>query len=116
MSVTFTAYNPTTEEFVSDSEELEVNVSNANAATLLEVLGLDTIELMGAESAEGFLGRVLMASAVSPEDAGIPAHVAVGNPRWIEGGRRPGYIQERLEQLRTLAEFARSGQAQITWA
>ena len=114
MSVTFTAQDPTTGEFVS-TEAMEINMANGNAATVLEVLGLDAVELMGGEPADAFLGRVLMAMAVSPEDAGVPAHTAVDNARWIECGRRPGYVQERLEQRHALAEFAKGLGAEVCW-
>ena len=39
-----------------------------------------------------------------------------GGPRWIEGGRRPGYLQERLEQLRQLADWAiANGADEVSW-
>lgn len=119
MSVTFSAYSPATQQFVAD--ELAVNMANANAAHVLDVLGFGEDvragDLCGTVSGEDFLGRVLMALAVSPADAGIPAHEdhTAGGMLWIEGGRPEGYTQERLGQLRELAEDARDRGCSITW-
>src|SRR5215471_8779357 len=104
----------------------EVNVSNANAAALLELLGLrpdgepvgtlpvldlpDFGELMGQCPGEDFLGRVLTARAFldARGDEGTPAHVLSGGPGTgsamvVECGRAPGYFGDRLAQLENLA-------------
>ncbi|MBM0201816.1 hypothetical protein JNW90_00935 [Micromonospora sp. STR1s_5] len=99
-----------------------VTVANANATTLLAALGYAVNEddewqdLSGAAAADEFLGRVLVALAVAPADAGVPEHTALTNPRWIECGRRPGYLQDRLEQLRVLAETCQDAARRLTWA
>jgi hypothetical protein len=113
VSVTFSAYNTTTHEFEAD--ELSVNMANANAAHVLSALGLDTMDLAGGEPAETFLGRVLMALAVAPADAGVPAHT-VGSERFIDCGRSVGYLQERLSQLHELALSAKEHGCEISWA
>lgn len=97
-------------------DDPSVNMSNGNAAHLLATLGFDTDELLGSTSAEDFLGRVLVALAVAPIDAGIPAHdISEGGAQVVNCGRPEGYTQHRLDQLRTLAEFARSHDANVSW-
>ena len=120
MTITFSAYNATAERFEAD--HLAINLSNANAAHVLDALGFgDDVragDLCGTVDGEDFLGRVLMADAVSPEDEGVPSHeiARAGNAQWIEGGRPPGYLQDRLAQLRDLAQAATEGGYQVTWA
>ncbi|WP_431976005.1 hypothetical protein [Micromonospora haikouensis] len=97
----------------------EVNVSNANAWRLLDALGYladeEDPELSGEADAELFLGRVLLALAVAPADAGIPSHTRLDNPRVIDLGVCPGYLQERLARLRELAEACHTAGRQVTW-
>jgi hypothetical protein len=90
----------------------DVNLSNTNARLLLEALGFTDDELYGELNGELFLGRILLAEAVSPVDAGRPT-VRTGN--FVECGRDEGYLQHRLAQLRTLAEWAHLHGATITW-
>ena len=117
MSVTFTAatrtfcpeFNANLLVACPEAEDLEINVSSANAVVLCDALGINLAEegWCGSLPAEDFLGRVLVALAVQPSDEGIPTHeVPTGGVRWIECGRRPGYIQDRLAQLHELAEWA----------
>lgn len=104
------------------SPEPELNVSNANAATLLDVLGIgvpsgedeETAEdrYCGVMAAEDFLGRVLIAQALSPVDAGVPA-TRSGN--WVDGGRAEGYVNDRLDRLRTVASRAVELGVPVTW-
>lgn len=98
-------------------EDPEVNVSNANASTLLDVLGIQVGERFedrccGMLDAEDFLGRVLVARAVNPVDAGVPA-VSEGN--FIDCGRSEGYVDVRLEQLQVVAEFAVRAGLRVHW-
>lgn len=90
----------------------DVNVSNGNARVVLDALGFVEDDLYGELDAELFLGRILLAEAVSPVDAGRPT-VRTGN--FVECGRDEGYLQHRLSQLRSLAEWARLHDATITW-
>jgi len=106
-----------------------VNVSNTNAVHLVAVLGYldpawntggedDFPELCGQDSADSFLGRVLLAICVNPADAGIPAHEvgsAFSEGSVIDCGRPAGYTDARLEQLRTLAEWAVTRGRCIQW-
>lgn len=113
MSVTFAC------EFAP--EALQINMSNTNAFRVCEALGIDLAAdgWCGDMPAEAFLGRVLLALAVAPTDEGMPSyeHTRVGTgPRVIEGGWRPGYLQERLEQLHALGEYAITMRSEVWWA
>ena len=103
--------------FYSNGIDSEINLSNVNAARVLETLGYDLGDLTGEDTAGAFLGRVLVALAITPVDAGVPSTVSGGGNglTWIDCGRREGYLQERLVQLHELAETAPSG-AVISWA
>jgi hypothetical protein len=45
----------------------------------------------------------------------VPWHSLTPSGHQIDCGRRPGYLQQRLHELRTIAEFARTHQRRITW-
>ncbi|WP_206663661.1 hypothetical protein [Prescottella subtropica] len=108
-------YGAGIESVTADGDDApEVNMSNTNAVMLLDLLGLDT-EGFGDCPADDFLGRVLVASALSPADEGVPAHAVGGNPRMIDCGRRPGYIQERLGDLHRLAAWAVENGRTVQW-
>lgn len=114
------------------AEDIEVNVANANAVRVLDVLGLrgpGSEELAGQCDAQDFHGRTLLALAILPEDEEMPAYqlqpgeqsdvvralVGDGATVW-QGSRRAGYLQDRLRQLAELAEFcARHGHL-VLWA
>lgn len=117
MSVTFAAIDATTFEFAADIED--INMNNANAAFVLESLGfaedVAAGDLCGTVPAQDFLGRVLAALALSPGDEGVPAHT-VGSDRFIDCGRRPGYLQDRLAGLHELALAAQFRDLSVTWA
>ncbi|MFJ4879885.1 hypothetical protein ACIP93_32425 [Streptomyces sp. NPDC088745] len=98
--------------FFADFTDEPVNMANANAARVLDVLGYGYDELCGDAEAEDFLGRVLVALAVAPADAGRPATVD-GNV--IDCGRPAGYTQTRLEELRELAEDACARRLRVAW-
>lgn len=90
-----------------------VNMANTNASMVLDLLGHDTNELYGSESGEEFLGRVLIALGLTPEDEGRPT-VVDGN--LTECGTPPGYKHSRLNQLHELAVHAVNAKTTITWA
>lgn len=128
MSVTFSAatrafrpeFNAEVIMDVPEAEELSVNMSSSNAAHVCASLGLDLEDLgwCGSLAAEDFLGRVLVALAVLPVDAGMPRHELPREPgtvRWIECGRPEGYAQDRLGQLRELADWAIAHGAEISF-
>lgn len=96
--------------FTPESAGPNVNMANGNAAEVLDLLGYPTDEPEGEATAEDFLGRVLLALAlldVSTDDEhGRPT---VHDGRWVEVGRRPGYLAERLHQLHEIATAAQGG-------
>jgi hypothetical protein len=103
MSVTFSA-----DDLDWDSQ-LAVNMSSSSAATVASTLGidLDAEGWCGDMPAQDFLGRVLVALALSPLDEGMPCYEVPGTgARMIQGARRSGYLQERLAQLHELAVWA----------
>lgn len=102
----------------------EINVSNANASTLLNVLGLfgDDEDFSdccaGSVEAEDFLGRVLTGLALAPVDAGRPVtvDVAPGGTTLIDCGRPDGYVQSRLTELHDLATRAVAAGTNVSWS
>lgn len=126
MSVTFDAATRTfCPEFNADllraipaADELAVNMSSSNAFRVCQSLGID-LEAegwCGSMTAEDFLGRILVALAIEPVSAGIPSHEVPGpGVRMIECGRPEGYLQERLGQLRELADWAVANNAEISF-
>lgn len=112
MSVTFYA--------AGAPDEMDVNMSNSNAALVCGSLGIDLDpDWCGDMAADLFMGRVVMGLALTPADEGMPSYehvTAPGQARFIEGARRPGYVQERLAQLHTLAQWAVEHQAEVSWA
>lgn len=118
MSVTFSAYVPGSVGGVCSPEELDINMNIRNAATVCDALGIDLNELgwSGSMAAADFQGRVLMALAVAPVDEGMPSYEHPGpGATMIEGARSPGYLQERLGQLRELADWAVANNAEISF-
>lgn len=116
-----------------------VNMSNTNAAYVLAALGyvkeaspiastgntlMDAVAAVaddyacGEEDADAFLGRVLMAEAVHPGDPGTDTETTAfgggGSVTWC--GRQEGYLAARLNELREVAEFARTHNARVCWA
>jgi hypothetical protein len=101
-----------------------VNVSDRNGMHLLDLLGIESegddefgCQPFGSMSGEDFLGRVLMATAVSPADAGRASTTerAEGGATVIDCGRRAGYSEDRLAQLRELAEFSIATGRKVQW-
>lgn len=112
---------------IENGADEAVNVSNANAGHLLGVLGyeVDWSDLYGEATAEDFMGRVLVAQAVNPVDAGVPAReltsvektasLFAGFDTVIDCGRRAGYTDGRLTELRELAQLAAERGVSIAW-
>lgn len=88
----------------------DMNISNTNASYLLDKLGIE--ELFGSMSSEDFLGRILIAEALSPSDEGIPSYKD-GNI--VYGGREENYLQNKLARLREMANYAKNNNLEITW-
>lgn len=99
------------------SAEPEVQMSNSNAATLLEVLGLAEGEdfsdyCTGSVDAIDFKGRILMAQALNPADEGTDT-IALGN--MVDCGRPFGYTDSKLSGLMEVAEFALANNLKVVW-
>jgi len=92
-------------------EVSEVQLSNTNAFSLLESLGL-TGESYGQLPSEDFAGRALLAMALLPSDDGMESFQE-GNI--IHGGRQPGYTQGKLAKLIELSNWAMKNKAEVTW-
>lgn len=108
----------------------ETCLHEANAERALEVLGLRTgtpacpqqadadlqdgaeHEASGQMDAEEFLGRVLVAVALAPADSGADGY---WSGRWFHGGRHAGDLQQRLGELRLLAEWCHQRGRQVAW-
>lgn len=106
MSVTFTAADQL-------GHAGALNLHNANAARVLDILGYSGHDLAGGqEEAELFLGRVLLAVAAEPRDEGRPW---LREGCWQYGPRPAGRTQQALAELRVLAEGCRARGVRITW-
>lgn len=92
-----------------------VNMSNTNALRVLSELTTEP-DYCGALPTPAFHAAVLLALALTPQDAGVPATSnASGN--FIDCGRPEGYLQSRLSDLHALAVYATEhGHAEICWA
>jgi hypothetical protein len=123
MSVTFTPQQWTEDpagtavlDMADDAERWSVNMCNRNAAHVLDTLGVDTSgELAGELAGDELLGRVLIALGIAPADERRDAYAHDEEGRFIEGAHHPGYLQERLEQLRELAEHCQARGYMIAW-
>lgn len=115
-----------------------VDFNTARAVEVLAALGFvpkpgeDIWSVLDGElPAQEFLGRVLVALGLAPTDEGCegrvltPAEVAAdpvlsqvaGTRTTVEvGGRREGYLQERLGELRELAETALREGFDVGWS
>lgn len=94
-----------------------VEVGRGHMRVVMDALGLidedNREDPYGELPADDFAGRVLMALALTPTDEGVPAY---GDGRWMECGRRPGYLQDVLGRLHALAEAAGAHDLTICWA
>lgn len=98
-----------------DYEGGSMNISNGNAVTILEALGLESnfeSGLFGTVPAEDFLGRVLMAIAIAPEDEGRPTFQ---DHSITFCGTEPGYLQTRLAKLHEIALWAVENKTEVSW-
>jgi len=99
--------------------DLDVNMSNVNAAMVGARLGFDMSDLSGSATGEDFLGRVLLAIAADLDDSGIRAtEVTPGarGARMIDCGVAAGYFGERFGQLHALASEAVRLGREVHWA
>lgn len=92
-----------------------VNMSNANAAQVIERLGLD-FDYCGTIAAADLLGRAMLGT-VGRDDSGVPSVEDRGEngARVIECGLPAGYFAARLGSLADLATLALARGVGITW-
>lgn len=120
-----------TEMLYLHEDLMTVNLSNINGARILAVLGFtpDGCDAAGECQAADFLGRVLLALAVEPEDEGHDGYAlqagegdALAQALTAAGAavyaapRAAGTTQRQLEALRELAEFAIERGMIVAWA
>jgi hypothetical protein len=105
-----------------------LNVCNGNAITLLEALGIPTqvedgplgpiaVDAYGSLPADDFLGRVLVAEALSVGDPGslTETHEAEGQATLVVCGRPEGYVDTKLAILREIALWAQARGVEVQW-
>lgn len=100
----------------------ELNVHNQGAGALLRLLhltGYDN-ELSGEIDAAALIARIRAVGRVRPVDPGTPT-VEGGGPgtgqcHWVEVGRRPGYLNDRLGDLLQVAEHAQTLGRTVSWS
>ena len=90
----------------------EVNMSNVNAEYIIGLLGIE-FDSCGSISGTDLMGRVLMAQAVSPSDAGIPV---IQTGIVVDMGRAAGYGDERLLQMEDVARFSIDHNLLVVWS
>ncbi|MEV5819353.1 hypothetical protein AB0L22_09270 [Micromonospora haikouensis] len=94
----------------------EVNMANGNAAQVLDLLGLTFDGDWGTTTGPDFHGRVLLALALLDHATGdVEGRPEVVDDNWVECGRRPGYLAERLAALHDLAVWAVEHHADVEW-
>ena len=120
MSVTFTAGTPTVLDgytaVVTHTGAPELTLANGNAADLLQLLGYPTGDGCGEADPADFTGRVLVAQAlldVATDDTNGRSEVTDGC--WTDGGRRPGYLADRLNLLAGIARWAAEHDGVVVW-
>lgn len=99
----------------------QVNCNGGNAGRILAVLGLPTDPWnlpLDFEDPTGvdFLGRVLLALAIEPQDEGMEMYATyTDTDRFQEGARHEGYMQDVLRELIKVGEYAVSHGRQVSW-
>jgi hypothetical protein len=99
----------------------KVQLANTNAVDLFEVLGLlvdgEETPWGGVLEAEDFLSRVLLAQGLFPggveRSALIEQHE--GGPTIINSGRPANYVEEKLDGLREVADYALAHHLKVCW-
>lgn len=96
----------------------EVNISNINAAHLAGLLGFEWDGDGIMFDADDLLGRVLIAIAVNPTDAGTPATQGQEQDGVlvVECGRPVAWADTRLRQLHEVCMIAQSIGRGVLWA
>lgn len=90
----------------------EVSLSSRNAGLLAELLGLGDIWDVPALDPDDLVGRVLLARALAPVDAGA---VTATTGNWVECGRAPGYTERALDRIADVAVAAKALGSRVVW-
>jgi hypothetical protein len=96
----------------------EVNMANANAAEVLDLVGITGDDVYaGSADAEDLLGKLLVAEALLAESPARPYQEQreAGRATLVDVGRRAGYLNERIEQLADLASWAAANGRRVVW-
>lgn len=100
-------------------ERFDLNLSNANAAAVLERLGYeaDPHGLYGEADPDDVLGRAMVAN-VGRDDSGLRDEEGrgAGGAVFIDCGRRVGYFDEAMSSLVALANEAKRRGVMVGWA
>lgn len=95
----------------------ELNVSNDNAALLLERLGLDPADYQGGDiDADDLLGRAMVGN-IGRDDGGVTAAdtTVPGRVKFIDCGISSGYFADRLAALVEVATYADTKGVRVQW-
>jgi hypothetical protein len=102
------------------SDAFDVNLANANAAAMIDALGVldEARELVGCLPGEEFAARVLFARVLVGDDSGIrpTEDRQPGRATMIDCGRRPGWWAETLTRLESLAQEAVRLGRDVVWS
>ena len=107
MSVTFSFEYP-----ASTPDDLEVSLSNMNARSILNALGVESDELMGSFDARDLKGRALLVST----GIGLTPRPTVSDGNVTTLGQSPDYFARIGGWLFELAEAAEQLNVRITYA
>lgn len=92
------------------------NVSNANAAAILDALGIEW-DSCGSVDAREMIGRCAAWRAVGvAQERAATQGVGANGCRWYEGGIDRAYIERRIGQMEALAELARDRGGEVGWS
>lgn len=102
-----------------DEDAPTVNMSNINAREVLLALGYISEDLTGSKSGSDLLDDTNRALALADFDEGRESQVmsrnSEGQPNMVLCGRRPGYVQSRLDDIRAVAQFAADRGYEVSW-
>lgn len=100
-------------------KRFDVNISSANARSILERLGYEYDPedgICGSATPDEIIGRALLAN-IGRDDSGIRSAVVSDGPgaTMIDCGLRPGYYDERMTAILDLAHEAQRREVLVGW-
>lgn len=112
-------YGPARNVLTADPETPSVNMSEVNAAEILEVLGVNMMEegSCGSFSVEDLEGRLLMADALAPVSELRPTftHKGETGPTNVYCAREEGYVQNKLARIAGVVAAAKELNRMVVW-